>query len=146
MAQSLVVSGLAARRAELTGQIQEHQTLIERLRVDVAHLDATIKQFDPSFDLRSLRPITKRVRSSLFRHGDALVQVLNVMREVAEPVTSAYIAQTLLVKLGGDAEQDYNCAAKHVNNALHRLRAKGQVETCGNLPGRVKGLHLWKIV
>lgn len=147
MAQSLVVSGLAARRAELTGQIQHYRTLIARLAADIAHLDATIKQFDPEFDLRTVRPKAYRTRVSIFRYGDALVQVLDVMRAAAEPVTSSQIAQTLLAKLGDTSgTQDYNCAAKHVNNALHRLRDNGLVEVCGNLPGKGKGQHLWRIV
>ena len=129
MAESHVVSGLAARRAELTGQIQHYHTLIARLTADVAHLDATIKQFAPEFDLRTLRPKAYRARVSIFRHGDALVQVLNVMREAGDPITSSQIAQTLLAKIGdGSVGQDYNCAAKHVNNALHRLRKNGLVE------------------
>lgn len=147
MAETHVVSGLAAKRSELTGQIEHYHTLISRLAADVAHIDAAIKLFAPDFDLRSVRSKAYRVRSSIFRYGDALVQVLDVMRAAGEPVTSSQIARTLLAKLGNASEgQDYNCAAKHVNNALHRLRKNSVVEICGNLPGKGKGQHLWRIV
>jgi hypothetical protein len=147
MAETHVVSGLAAKRSELTGQIQHYQTLIQRLTADVAHIDAALKIFAPNFDLRTVRTKAYRAKVSIFRHGDALVQVLDVMREAGEPVTSSQIAQTLLAKLGDGSEgQDYNCAAKHVNNALHRLRENGLVEICGNLPGKGRGQHLWKLV
>lgn len=144
MAESYAVSGLAAKRSELTGQIAHYQALIKRLTTDVMHLDAAIKILAPEFDLRTVRAKEYRKRSSIFSHGDALVQVLDVMRQAEEPITSIQIAQALLVKHGGD-EQDYNCAAKHVNNALHRLRKKNLVELCGNIPGKGKGMNLWKL-
>lgn len=147
MAETHVVSGLAAKRAELTGQIEHYQTLIARLCADVAHLDAAIKLFAPDFDLRTVRPKAYRAKASIFRYGDALVQVLDVMREAGEPVTSSQIANALLAKLGDEsAGMDYNCAGKHVNNALHRLEKKGLVAVSGNLPGKGKGQHLWALV
>lgn len=145
MAESHAVSGLAAKRSELTGEIAHYQALIKRLTADVTHLDAAIKILDPDFDLRTIRAKEYRKRASIFAHGDALVQVLNVMREAAEPITSVQIAETLLAKHGEMDEKEYNCAAKHVNNALHRLRKKNLVELCGVIPGKGKGTNLWKL-
>ena len=146
MAESHAVSGLAAKRSELTGLIAHYQGEIKRLAVDVTHLDAAIKILAPEFDLRTIRSKEYRKSSSIFNYGDALVQVLDVMREAGEPITSIQIVQALLVKNVGSDEQDYNCAAKHVNNALHRLRKKNMVELCGNVPGKGKGMNLWKLV
>ncbi len=146
MAESHAVSGLAAKRSELTGQIAHYQGLIKQLTTDVMHLDAAIKILSPNFDLRTVRAKEYRKRSSIFCHGDALVQVLDVMREAGAPITSIQIAQSLLVKHAGSDEQDYNCAAKHVNNALHRLQKKNLVELCGNIPGKGRGMNLWKLV
>jgi hypothetical protein len=86
MAESHAVSGLAAKRSELTGQIAHYQGLIKRLATDVTHLDAAIKILSPDFDLRTVRAKEYRKRSSIFCHGDALVQVLDVMRESDAPV------------------------------------------------------------
>jgi len=147
MAETHVVSGLAAKRSELTGQIEHYHTLIKRLTADVAHIDAALKIFSPVFDLRTVRSKAYRTRVSIFRHGDALVQVLDVMREAGEPMTSSQIAETLLAKRGeSSGEADYNCAGKHVNNALHRLEKKSLVRISGNLPGKGKGQHLWALV
>lgn len=146
MAESHAVSGLAAKRSELTGEIAHYQALIKRLTADVAHLDAAIKILAPEFDLRTVRAKEYRKRSSIFSHGDALVQVLDVMREAGDPITSIQIAKTLLAKHGESVEQDYNCTAKHVNNALHRLRKKNLAEMCGVIPGKGAGTNLWKLV
>lgn len=145
MAESHAVSGLAAKRSELTGEIAHYQALIKRLTVDVSHLDAAIKILAPDFDLRTIRTKEYRKRASIFAHGDALVQVLDVMREAGEPITSVQIAKALLEKHGEMGEEEYNCAAKHVNNALHRLRKKELVELCGNVPGKGKGMNLWRL-
>lgn len=146
MAESHAVSGLAAKRSELTGEIAHYQALIKRLTVDVSHLDAAIKILSPGFDLRTIRSKEFRKRSSIFNYGDALVQVLDVMREAGKPVTSIEIAHALLAKHGNQTEDEYNCAAKHVNNALHRLQKKELVELCGNIPGKGRGMNLWKLV
>ena len=145
MAESLAVSGLAAKRSELTGEIAHYQAIIKRLSAQVTHLDAAIKIFAPEFDLRTIRTKEYRKRSSIFAHGDAMVQVLNVMREAVEPITSVQIAKALLEKHGEMGEEEYNCAAKHVNNALHRLRKKELAELCGVIPGKGKGTNLWKL-
>lgn len=49
MAETHVVSGLAAKRSELTGQIEHYHTLIKRLTADVTHIDAALKIFAPDF-------------------------------------------------------------------------------------------------
>ena len=145
MTHSHAVSGLAEKRSELTGKIAHYQALIKRLGAQVTHLDAAIKILEPDFDLRTIRTKEYRKRSSIFSHGDALVQVLDVMREAEKPITSVQIAQALLEKHGEMGEEEYNCAAKHVNNALHRLRKKNLADLCGVIPGKGKGTNLWRL-
>lgn len=152
MAESHVVSGLVSKRAELAGQIEHYYDLIKQLEADTAHIDAAIKLFSPDFNLNVIRAKQFRQRSSVFKHGDALVQVLDVMREANRPIASQEIAEILAgkAKAGSLDDEDkplgYNCAAKHVNNVLRRLEKKGTVEICGNRPGYGKGSFLWRIV
>ena len=69
MAESHVVSGLVAKRAELAGLMDHHRREIERIGGDMEHIDATIKLFAPEVDLRGLRSKTYRERASHFRPG-----------------------------------------------------------------------------
>lgn len=45
MAESLVVSGLVSKRAEVAGKIASYQTEISQLQGSLAHLDGSIKLF-----------------------------------------------------------------------------------------------------
>lgn len=70
MAESHVVSGLVAKRSEVSGLISHYQHEIARLQGDMQHLDATIKLFDPEYDLRTIRPKQVRQSSRLFANGE----------------------------------------------------------------------------
>src|SRR5437764_145315 len=54
---SLTLAGSASCvRAVITGQIEMHQREIERLRVDLVHVDATLRLFDPDTDPYDILP------------------------------------------------------------------------------------------
>lgn len=96
MAESHVVSGLVAKRSELAGLVTDYQNKIDRLRVELEHIDATIKVFDPQYDLRTLPVKAVRKRNKYFRHGERQRLVLDVMREAGEAMTSRQVARALL--------------------------------------------------
>jgi len=56
MAESYVVTGLVAKRAELAGRIAACRRELARLETDVGHLDGAIKLFAPDYKLESIRP------------------------------------------------------------------------------------------
>jgi hypothetical protein len=56
MAESHVVTGLVAKRAELAGRIEACCRELERLETDVGHLDSAIKLFAPDYKLESTGP------------------------------------------------------------------------------------------
>ena len=58
----ITVSGLVAKRAALTGQIEHFQSQIRQLSIDLDHLDATLLLFNPDYDLMGIKP--KGIRSS----------------------------------------------------------------------------------
>jgi hypothetical protein len=52
----IVVAGLIKRRATLAGDIEAaHESLRKMIR-DLENLDATIQQFDPTYQVESIRP------------------------------------------------------------------------------------------
>ena len=51
-----VLAGLVKRRAELAGQIDVLQGQLQQLHADLASLDAVIRQFDPEYQVASIRP------------------------------------------------------------------------------------------
>lgn len=83
MAESLVVSGLVSKRAEVAGQIASHQTQITRLQDALSHLDGSIKLFAPEYDLRTVKARRTNKRNQYFNQGEAQRMTLDVMREAA---------------------------------------------------------------
>ena len=100
MAESLVVSGLIAKHAELARQIQHFQTMIQRLAADLKHLDATIKLFSPEFYLRTVRAKEHRERNQYFKQGECPRMTLNILRESGGALTSRQIAEAMLQRKG----------------------------------------------
>jgi len=55
VAESHVVTGLEAKRAELAGRIAACRRELEQMESDVGHLDGAIKLFAPDYKLESIR-------------------------------------------------------------------------------------------
>ncbi|MRD72965.1 hypothetical protein GH865_06825 [Rhodocyclus tenuis] len=101
MAENHVVSGLAAKRSELAGQILDYQKKIDQMRVAVNHLDATIKLFSPDYDLRGIKPKACRRRNSYFKPGECQRLVLEVFRDVGgSALSSRQIGDQLIERKG----------------------------------------------
>jgi hypothetical protein len=81
MAEPHVVTGLVAKRAEVSGLIDHHRKQIAVLEAGLAHLDATIHLFDPEIDLRTLRPKQHRQRNAFFRPRECQRLVLEIFRD-----------------------------------------------------------------
>jgi len=80
-----VLAGLIKRRAELTGEADALKARLVQIGVDVSHFDAVSRQFDPDYDLGSIR--AKRPRGpDVARPGEMSRFVLSVLREAAEPM------------------------------------------------------------
>jgi len=81
MAEPHVVTCLVAKRAEVAGLLDHHRKQIAGLAVGLARLDATIHQFDPEIDLRTLRPKQPRQRNTFFRPRECQRLVLEIFRD-----------------------------------------------------------------
>ena len=81
MAESLIVSSLVAKRAEVTGQIISYQAEISRLQKSLSHLDGSIKLFAPEYDLRTIKAKRTNKRNQYFAQGEAQRITLDVMRD-----------------------------------------------------------------
>ncbi len=55
-----VLACLTKRRADLTGEADTLRARLAQISVDVGHLDAVIRQFDPNYDLATIRPKRSR--------------------------------------------------------------------------------------
>ena len=125
MAESLIVSGLVTKRSELAGEVEHHRRELQRLADELGHVDATIRLFDPSYDLGTIRVSKRGHRHLWFGQGECQRLVLEVLREAVEPLSSNALTHALLVRKGLEGHLEAASQVKKTASAvLRRLLAK----------------------
>ena len=138
-----VLAGLAKRRAELAGEAETLRARLAQIATDTGHLDAVIRQFDPDYDLGSIRPKRPRVQDAAGR-GDMSRFIMKVLREATEPVATHEVVRRLMTERGQDVEnrQLVKNTMKRVGMAFSRQKAAGTVRAIqGAGP-----VTLWEVV
>lgn len=140
MAELHVVSGLVAKRSEVSGLISHYQHEIARLQGDMQHLDATIKLFDPEYDLRTIRAKQVRQHSRMFANGECHRLMLEALREMGGQGSTGEIAQRIHARKG--FEEDALKAVHHgLDAVLRRAASSGLLVKVG----RNESGNLWKL-
>ena len=129
MAESHVVSGLVAKRSELSGLLAQHQEVIRHLSASITNLDGTIKLFDPDYDLRTIKAKAPRPGNSWFEHGETGRLILDVFRVADGQLTTRQISELLLAKVSKqpDNQKDWDAVLKIVHAALNRMARSGSI-------------------
>lgn len=138
-----VLAGLAKRRAELAGEADRLHARLAQIGTDLGHLDAVIRQFDPDYDLGSIRPKRLRVQDAAGR-GDMSRFIMKVLREASEPVATHEVVRRLMAERGQDAgdRRLVKNTMKRVSMAFSRQKANGTVRAIqGAGP-----VTLWEVV
>lgn len=130
MAESHVISALAAKRSELAGLVLHHRKEIARLSEEVKTLDATIKLFEPDYNTRAIKTKRYQKPNSFFKHGEAHIMILDILRESGAPLSTNGIAKKVILKKGIDEKQEKPLQAC-ILTILHRQKKSGLVEMTG---------------
>lgn len=137
-----VLLGLTKRRAELTGEADSLKARLAQIGTDLGHLDAVIRQFDPDYDLGSIR--AKRPRGpDVARPGEMSRFVLSVLREAVEPMLTTDVAARFMAQKGMDG-QDRKLAERITKRIVSTLRHQAGKGTVRSQPGPGRVL-LWEI-
>jgi hypothetical protein len=117
-------AALKHRRSKLLGEIFVLNRQIRNKRTQIAHLDATLKMFDPDYESGSMK--AKRYhRPPMFGHGELGRAILSVMRESdGEPLAAFEIADRVRTRLGvpDDAKMAVTSRVRSNLTYLHRHR------------------------
>ena len=141
MAQSIVVSGLVSKRAELVSRLDHYAQEVDRLDAELRHLDATIKLFAPEMDLRTLPPKRFVETNRIFRQGESNRCMLEVLRDAGGTLNTQQIAQRIADKKGLD-ESQVKSVRDTILDTLRRAEKKGVVRQSGR-----EGMALlWQLV
>ncbi len=123
-----IVAGLVKRRAELAGEADTLRARLAAIGIDLGHLDAVIRQFDPEHDIASIRPKRPRANDHA-RRGEMSRAVLGVLRLSSEPLSTTDIA----LRLAGTKDVDegdkraMRLLTKRVGMTLSHQRTRGTV-------------------
>src|SRR5271165_6261735 len=89
MGEPHVISALSNKRAELAGIVIQLERQLGQQQADLAHLDATMRLFDPDIRPNRIRARQQRARSAWFRPGECLrlIYVAAIRQRVAKGTT-----------------------------------------------------------
>jgi hypothetical protein len=96
MGEQHVISALSSKRAELAGIVSQLERQLGQQQANLAHLDATMRLFDPDIRPNKIRPRQQRARSVWFRPGECLRLIYDELRDAAQPMTAGELAERIM--------------------------------------------------
>ena len=125
------LSALTKRRAILAAEIIQLERQVRARKDSLAHVDATLKLLDPSYDADTIRPrrIVQRIR--LFRQGELGRLIVGVMRDADGPISTHSIVAAIL-KAGGHGSGARSAVMPRVRGNLAYLHRREKVIKSGS--------------
>lgn len=127
------VAGLVAKHAELTALRERHKAEIKKLTVDIDHLDAAIRLFDPNADTSAIKEYVTKHRA---QKGTVKRFVLSRLRESSEPLTSRQITEMWVADRGLVADEaTYVTIRKRIGACIKTCASQSLIEERGQTVG-----------
>lgn len=129
MATLHVITALRDKRAELAGLVDSLQDQLRQAMIDMDHIDASLRMFDPDIELDEIRPKPLPPRHHAFK-GQVTRAILAMLRK-----EGALDAKAITIRLMAERELNPNDRAlqkamhKRIGAALRNLRERGLVES-----------------
>lgn len=123
------IKALLDLRSTKAGRLLLLEREAAELKIQLAHLDATILMVDPSADLGALSPRLPRSDAGAARQPVMRV-VLTALRTSTNPMTTADLALSLIRDRGiaAPTAKEKSAMAKRADNCLRKLKKRGVVE------------------
>jgi hypothetical protein len=140
MVELHVVSALRNKRAELAGTVRQLEQQLAQQVANLAHLDATMRLFDPDIRPQEIRPKQQRARSAWFRQGECLRLIYDQLRDAPRPVATRELAERIMRTKAIPAGDDHRreLIQKTVLGSLNRAKETiARVETAGIVSWRL---------
>src|ERR1700710_989092 len=136
-----VIGALRNKRAELAGMLRQLEQQLVQQRANLAHVDATMRLFDPDIRPKDIRPKQPRERNAWFRQGECLRLIYDELREATQPVTTRELAERIMrVKAIPAADNDRReRVQKTLLSSLNRAR-----ETIARV--EIAGVVRWRLI
>ena len=96
MGEPHVIGALRDKRSELDGMLRQLEQQLVLQRANLAHVDATMRLFDPDIRPNDIRPKQPRERNAWFRQGECLRLIYDELREATQPATTRELAERIM--------------------------------------------------
>jgi hypothetical protein len=96
MAEQHVINALQNKRAELADMLRQLEQQLAQQQTDLAHLEATMRLFDPNIQPEEIHPRQQHTRNVWFRPGECLRLIYDELRDVTQPVTTRELAERIM--------------------------------------------------
>jgi len=129
-----VVSALVEKRARIAGEIENLQKLLREAVIQLDHVEATLRIFDPAIDINQIGP-RRVIQVHHAHHGDITRIVLDALRTAMRPIATSNITELVMKERGVDTNDKALCnvMGKRVGACLrHMARKRGTIRS---LPG-----------
>jgi len=139
------VSGLVAKHAELSGLREKYRAEIKKLTVDIDHLDAAIRLFDPNADTYAIKEYVTKHRAE---KGSVKRFVLTTLRTSDRPLTSRDISTAWAADRGLSADEPtLVILRKRIGACVKTCVTQGLVECAGQTTDHDQNgpYKLWRI-
>jgi hypothetical protein len=144
MTDTHVVSALKEKRIQVASQIESLQGQIRKAVIDLDHVEAALRLFDPDVDLTALSP--RKVAPVLYdTKGDTGRVILDTLRNSMRPLTTAQVCEAVMKARNLDTNEKSLCRLmmRRTNaNLKHWQRKRGLIRS---MPGVGQQL-LWEVV
>jgi hypothetical protein len=140
MSEPHVIAALRRKRSELGGVVSQLEQRLVKHRADLAHLDATMRLFDPDIRPQEIRPRQQRAHNVWFRPGECLRLIYDELRDAPQPVTTRELAVRLM-RVKAMPTNDDRCREliqKTILGSLNRAKETiARIETAGVVAWRL---------
>lgn len=133
MADPHVVTALCEKYARMSGELRSLNRYVEKLRRDIAHVEATIRLFKRDWQRDHTVPIKPGKPSRWGGRGQGLRLATDVLREAGEPLTAREIASRALAKRGIELpdSRTLTAVADSLARSLERRLGQGVIRIEG---------------
>src|SRR5262245_20653150 len=139
------VAGLVAKHKELSDLRDRYSAEIRKLTVDLDHLDACIRLFDPAADTDAIKQYVTKHRA---QKGTVKRFVLNTLREATSPMTSRQITELWVRDRGLNADEaTLTAIRKRIGACIQTCVRQNIVECAGQTTdhGEFGPYKLWQL-
>ena len=131
LSNKYALAALKRKRAAFAGEILDYKKKIKWREEQLKHLDATIRVFEPDFDIESIPASRPQKRVKLFRQGELGRMLLDALRKADEPLSSREIAAEVIQAMG-HSESSLPAMAQRVrSNLSYHEKQTGRVVKVG---------------